>query len=690
MEENKFGIDPELISEFVDESEEMMSNCTNIFIVLEQDPGNKEAIDTVFRTVHTIKGNSAFFNLLKVKVLAHRMEDLMGLVREGKTAYSKSIANILIQGIDMLREMMERVRSKGPELENETSYEELIANISKTLDKERTKDQVSLWKSLINYLEEFTLKFKSTDAFLNGLILKINTAVKSLSPFDKEKKKEAPEGLSGVNPIEELKTIISDNFDEVISAEKAKRVLELLHAVRKTATPETERFAAEAVASYDSMVGIGGLTSTLCDLIMDKIALVKIKASDSQKSDPQAGADTEVKGVSVKNKTMRIAESNIDQFLDYVGDLVVVGEMYDHIHNRLVEAFGVGKAIADLKKNNDVFNTVSQSLQKSILEVRKVPIKTLLQRAPKIAHDVAVIHNKEIKVETSGEELNIDKSLLESLDGPFTHMVRNAADHGIETPDERKKNGKAPIGTIKIGAFEDEETMSIVIEDDGGGINIEAVKKKVIANGLASGDMVNQMKEEDLYQYLFAPGFSTAKVVTDISGRGVGMDVVKKNMDAIGGKIIIQSSYGKGARFELRFPKSVTVKIMNGFIVAVNNERFVLPMTVIGESFEISEQSINKSPDGGEFVLRHEKVYKVLRLNNILGWKESVSSDKPKIGVTVMIGNNTFITLVDELVGTSQVVVKDIKGLPCLSPIVAGGVILGDERVAIALNLEKL
>ncbi len=547
MPENKYNLDPELTREFIDESLELLDKSAGLLLAAGV-PGHED-IHAIFRTVHSIKGNAAFFNLLKVKSLAHAIEDIFNLLREDKACFSAQIAELALSGINELKLILSGVKSGKPEVQDEARYAATIEKIKSELDRQATA-------------------------------------------------RSAP---------------------------------------------------AQAAVSL-------------------------------QEQKPQPSKDA--------SKTMRISEETIDRFLDHVGELVIVGEMYDHIHKRLMQELGVSRAAIDFKKNNDAFNLLSLNLQKSILDIRKVPIGNLLARAPLIVHEVSSGRGKRVRVLTQGSEVLIDKSLIENLEAPFMHILRNCVDHGIEAPEKRASLGKPPEGSIRLAVSEEEEKVQLVIEDDGAGLDKEAILKKAANQGLLGVEDPAKLSEEEIYQFIFLPGFSTASQVTDISGRGVGMDVVKKNVEGCGGKIIINSNSGKGTKFTIILPKSITVKIMEGVLVSSSQQRFVLPMVAVGESFEIDVGSISRLPDGSECIMLHDKVMPLVRLAGILGLPAQAGASG--IGMVILNAKKPLVLAVDEILGLQQVVVKKIEGIGNFAGFIAGGAILGDEAVAIVLDTEKL
>jgi two-component system chemotaxis sensor kinase CheA len=697
-----YGIDPELVFEFVDESQEMLSEVTNTAITLESDPTNEEAIDKIFRAVHTIKGNSAFFNLMKVKSLAHIMEDLMNLIREKVVNYNKEVADVMIQGIDALKGILENVRQQKDEVKDKTTYDALLQAITSQVDKGRQTDPVCIWKDLTNEINTFTSAFTPRDTNVKDAWERIVKSLGRLNPLSKENVTESGEITD--NPKDYIEQQLANEIHDNLDQHTSDKILESLESLKKNVTQKSLPFVNEAIASYWKTVPQEGFTPFLAEIIRSKIHNVELKETrlETQKKcarekDPAAdirSAKGEKEAITPRTKkTMRIYESSIDKFLDYVGELVVVGEMYGHIQKRFAENIGLTKDVVNLKKNNESFNDLSISLQRSVLNIRRIPIKTLTQRAPRIIHDVAKAKDKKININITGDETLIDKSLLEDLEGPFVHLLRNAADHGIEMPEKRAESGKSPEGMVWIDVTENDTSLFITIKDDGGGISKDVILDKALSKGLISKEQAGVLTEQETYDLLFAPGFSTAQEVTDISGRGVGMDVVKKNIEAIGGQIHIESAIGKGSTFKIEAPKAVAVKIMEGFLVETAQNRFVLPMKTVGESFVILEKEITKTLESkDECILHYDRVLPVVRLDEILEIRSSNRDDpeKERVGVIITLSKKDIVLIVDGVLGTQQVVIKEIEGLANHSRYIAGGVILGDERVAIVLNLESL
>jgi len=598
-----FEIDPELVAGFVDEAQESLATLDRLFIELEAEPGNIETINAIFRPIHTIKGNSAFFGLMKVKELAHEMESLLTLAKQEKLVLNRSMISVLLAGVDQLKSILASVHDGQAEVDDESVFAKLIEQVVSA--RETKEDNTELWDEFFNRFEEVKADFAKLDS---SCVKQLDTVIEiaaQLKPGN-----STPEKPSGQE---------------------------------KTDTPQSNS------------------------------QTPKEKAKPSQEA----------------SKTMRVSEDSIDRFLSFVGELIVIGEMYDYLHNSISESDMHADFAKDLKRVNKTFDHLSEDLQKSIMEVRKVPVRTLLQKAPRMVRDIATASGKEIKVELVGEEINIDKRLVETLDGPLTHMVRNSADHGIEMPTDREAAGKTRQGTVCIAVAETEDHVTLTISDDGKGIDLEAVKAKAVTLGIMTSDQ--QLTQEQIIDLLFTSGVSTAQAVTEVSGRGVGMDVVKRNIDAANGKITINTQQGQGSDFIIQLPKAVSTQIIDGFLVRLGENCYVIPMDKVQEVFCPEVQDVSSVTERGHCVLRHNELLSVIRLSDVFGeYSPSNEQDNNGIMVSANIRKKKLAFCVDEALGVQKVVLKELEGLELGSQLYSGAAVMGDGRVAMVLDVDRL
>ncbi|MGB0679769.1 MAG: chemotaxis protein CheA, partial [Polyangiales bacterium] len=391
------------------------------------------------------------------------------------------------------------------------------------------------------------------------------------------------------------------------------------------------------------------------------------------------------------NRTMRVEEKKIDEFLDYVGELIIVREMFANVGKRLRGNTALTHLSSEYQRALEAFTALSHDLQHSIMEVRKISVRTVLQKVPRIIRDLASGNDKEVKVELDGTEVAVDKSLLEGFEAPIMHMVRNAIDHGIETREVRVEAGKPVTGHITVSVHEMPDDVVFTIRDDGRGIDDEALRQKATAAGIIDGTTAAKLSRKESYELLFAPGLSTAKAVTEVSGRGVGMDVVKRNVTELGGRIDIESERGAGTTFSVHLPKTVTVQILDGFLVQVGRERYVLPLRSIHESFRPVRDEIHTVAEQGECIYRHGHIFPLVRVADLLCVKSEIIRPDESIIVSVDVKGGGLVGLmVDHVLGTQQIVLRDVDGIDTRPAPFSGGAVLGDGHVAMVVDVERL
>ena len=378
--------------------------------------------------------------------------------------------------------------------------------------------------------------------------------------------------------------------------------------------------------------------------------------------------------------TIRVANSKVDQHINLVGELVITQAMLaqnsralDPTANQQLLA-----GLADLDRN-------TRDLQESVMSIRMIPMSVVFSRFPRMLRDLAGKLGKKVELVTHGEATELDKGLVEKITDPLTHLVRNSCDHGIETPEERVRAGKPETGTITLSAAHQGGSIVIEVRDDGRGLSRQKILKKARERGL---DVSDQMSDAEVWQLIFAPGFSTAEVVTDVSGRGVGMDVVKKNIAALNGTVEIDSSEGYGMRVSVRLP--LTLAIMDGMSVGVGDEVYILPLSSVVESFQVKDEAVNTVAQGSRLVKVRDEYMPVIELEKIFQVPRRDTAKQSDIMVVVEAEGSRVALLVDELLGQQQVVVKNLEANYRKVPNVSGATILGDGTVALILDTSAL
>ncbi|WP_313562874.1 chemotaxis protein CheA, partial [Diaphorobacter nitroreducens] len=394
-------------------------------------------------------------------------------------------------------------------------------------------------------------------------------------------------------------------------------------------------------------------------------------------------ASAEAKGgaqASMESSTIRVAVSKVDQLINLVGELVITQAMLAQ-NSRGLDA-GVYQqllaGLADLDRN-------TRDLQESVMSIRMIPMSIVFNRFPRMLRDLAGKLGKKVDFVTHGEATELDKSLVEKITDPLTHLVRNSCDHGIEMPADRLAAGKPEHGTITLSASHQGGSIVIEVRDDGKGMSREKILKKARERGL---DVSDAMPDSEVWNLIFAPGFSTADVVTDVSGRGVGMDVVKRNITALGGSVEIDSAEGYGMRVSVRLP--LTLAIMDGMSVGVSDEVYILPLSSVVESFQVNGGEVNTVAQGSQLVKVRDEYMPVVALEKIFQVPRSDANSTSSIMVVVEADGSRVAVLVDELLGQHQVVVKNLETNYRKVPNVSGATILGDGTVALILDTAAL
>lgn len=420
----------------------------------------------------------------------------------------------------------------------------------------------------------------------------------------------------------------------------------------------------------------------------DTQAMAPAKDPSSAKPQGQSGNHQELSG-----KTLRVAEEKVDHFMSFVGELIITGEVFAYIQKKLEQYPEVRQVAQEFKNANLSFGELSTNLQKSLMEVRRVPLKTVLQKLHRIIRDTSAALGKKIDFEIEGEDVQIDKSLLEGLESPLVHMVRNSVDHGVEIPEDRLAAGKSETGHVWIKASATEEQFTLAIVDDGKGLDVDTIKNKAVSRGLLSEETARTMPDKEAFRLIFNAGLSTAKVVTDVSGRGVGMDVVLSNITKMNGNINVDSALGKGSTFTILLPMTVTLTVIDGLVARIGDQFYIIPLSDVRESVKPTVEQVHVIKGSQEVLNVRGELHPIVRLNRILGiYSDRVIENVTHATAVLVQGKRgkSAAFLVNELIGQQSVVVKELgkefEHIRCLQ----GGSILGDGRVGLVLSVQGI
>ena len=638
---------------FVAESRENHENLGKYLLLIEKGV-DQNAIDEIFRSIHTLKGASASMGFAEMERLCHTMEDVFQMIRSGTATMSSDLGNLLLACSDDLEEMIDDVEAGG-----DTS--------SKNAD-----EKVNALKQRLEQMGGAPQKKKSTQP----------------APARAEAVHEIfPVISGGGKPEYDIRiTVASECAMKDVRALLAIGNLEALGTILSS-TPTKEAidegdFEGTLELRIASDAGEEALKTSATGTEIAKVEIQpvvnqEISSSDEEEKGTPAGADKKPAAGQDKSreiKNLRVDITQLDHIMNLVEDLVI---------NR-----GRLKQIADthkIKEMDEAIGMVDRSvsdLQNLMMNIRMIPLNHIFNRLPRVVRDVAQYDKKEVEFIIEGGETELDRSVMDGLNDPLLHLIRNAVNHGIESPETREKAGKPRKGFVKLSARRDRDNVIIELIDDGGGINVERVKAKAVERGLITKEAALTFSTEQAIDLLFQPGFSTADTITDISGRGVGLDVVKRSIESLKGKIRVETTPGKGSRFELLLPP--TMAIVDVMIVRINGRRIGIPISSIVEVANFKKDSTHRIGKGEAILLRDE-VLQIFWLNDMMG-----ESKECEILIVVQYEKRKCCIAVDVVEGKQEVVVKPLSRIIGNTRGVSGVTILGDGDVIPVLDVNTM
>lgn len=680
------------LQDFLCEAREHIASAEEALLALEQDFEDVELINTVFRAFHTIKGVAGYMHLEPIVELAHNAEFLLDEARTKSITLNSSYVDLILQSCDMLCQLLGALEGADPPTKGQLG--ELVDRIKKAIDGDFSTTPVGRPRS------------SGPDFAPLGELL---VAMHIVSPeeVDQALNRQA-QGASRLRDvlIEAGLTDVDALEADIVNPKSAtgQLVCEMLVELGLVAS-EQLRAAIEAKKDSDKRLGqlLEVSPKQLAPALREQRRLDResSRESDASPAEPTTGKPPTASagtggsaGQAVKRKpsgsaqrrtdpTVKVNMTRMDSLVDMVGELVIAQQMV--IQDPTVESITEQR----FQRNITHVGKIIRDLQEVAMSLRMVTLKGTFQKMARLVRDVAAKAGKTIKLHIEGEETELDRTVVDEIADPLVHMIRNACDHGIETADKRRAAGKSEAGNLTLRAYHQGGSIVIEIEDDGQGLNREAIFKKAVERGLYSPDRdLSDIPDSEIYNLIFLPGFSTAEKVTDISGRGVGMDVVRRNIEALRGKTEIRSAPGKGSTFVLRLP--LTMAIIDGMIVRVGSQRYVIPTLSIEQSFQPSRDQISSVMGRGEVVSVRGSLLPIFRLNRIFNLNEGIDDPTESLLIVLESNDSRCCLLVDEIIGQQQVVIKTLgQGVGKVRG-VSGGAILGDGRVALILDVDGL
>ncbi|VAX23342.1 Signal transduction histidine kinase CheA [hydrothermal vent metagenome] len=698
--------DNELFDGFLEECDEMLGLIETESAGLEFNHGELSRIDSIFRGVHTLKGNSSFFNFENVKTFCHTFENFLDLVREKKIEVDNDIVKFILEGSDHLKSIFNRLQAaSGIDVvlnDEENGYLDRINKLAGPTSEEEKRE--ALRKELLSYFDK-TRELEGEEAYESSPIKEVYELINKYAPalVENKRKQEITGGskwmrgdLDVTREYLSLKSIV-ENPDEDSASQFLSAVDSLIQ--KHTGAGDTD-IVGELTALkddfemfYQDEIGIDEMLAESISAALVIYAEKLKEIPEEIKKEPFAGergvSAPEERGERRRANFVRVEESLLDVFIDNVGELITLNELFDYLQKK-VESNDLKGLAVNFRHTNQSFRELSQQLQKSLYEIRKAPVERALAKLPRLVRNIARASNKSIKLTSEGGETEVDKSMLDKIESFLVHLVRNSADHGIETIQERVAGGKKPEGEIRISVYSDKLSLFFEVADNGRGVDVESVRKVAVSRGFVSEEGASKFGEREALDLLLRPGFSTADKITETSGRGVGMDVLAASVHEMGGFIKLTNFPGEGLKINISIPLAYTTRVKLGLTLVVGSGIFLIPAENVRESFKAGENDVTLVEGRGEAVKRWERIYPVVRLHNLFGVKPIYKNIWDSICVLAESRGQTVCLIVDKILGQRQIVYKQLT-VQTREPTVFDGVsILDESRMALILSVDGI
>ena len=685
---------------FLDETDEHLQNLNTQILLLEQEPDNMDTINEIFRAAHSLKGMAGTMGYKRMQNLTHDMENVFSEVRNGNIKVKAEMIDVVFQCLDALEEYNTNIRESADEGTNDN--EPLIKQLNDILNEGKgdTEEEPSgetepaaqpasasgdkKWLEIkLGDTERTVIKeaikqgknvYGLTVSIQESCILKAARAFLVFKAIE-----EDGEVIVSDPPTQEIEdekfgwdfslVVVSDSpLDKVIAA--AKNVSEIQDVLGDVLDPDSESDAPakqEAAEKHEE-----GQTAPA-------------PAAPAPAAPANTGKKTEEKkpvaNKPVVNRTVRVDIEKLDTLMNLVSELIIA-------KNSLVSASAVsGTSSTAVNEQIEYLESVTTSLHESVMKVRMVPIESTVSKFPRMVRDLQKKLGKKMELYMSGEETELDRTVVDEIGDPLMHLLRNSADHGLESAEVRKERGKPEVGSIFLDAYQDGNNVVIEVGDDGNGIDTQAVRNKAIERGVITPEQAENMSEKDSIELLFNAGFSTAKVVSDVSGRGVGLDVVKSKIEALSGEVEVKSKLGEGSSWIIRLP--LTLAIIQALMVDIGNEKYAISLGAIQTIEDIPPQNV-KLVQAKEVIQLRDLVIPLIRLNEILDIESKKDPDENMVVVIVKKGDKLAGLVVDELIGQQEIVIKPLGKYVSKCKIISGATVLGDGEVALILDANTL
>jgi len=643
----------EILQDFLVESFELVEKLDEDLVELESNPDDLELLNGIFRVAHTIKGASSFLNFDVLTHLTHHMEDVLNKARHGELSITPEIMDVILESVDLMKALLEKIR--------DTSSDDGIdvSEVVKKLDRITGGDgnvEVPTSSSAQNN-EESSQEEETTS--------QEETSEESSSADDEDEidyENMSPEEIEA-----EIEKLLQKRQEEDRKKREAKKKKQQSGSSEETPKEEKKEESAPAPAPTP--------------------APQPKKQEAPKKEQPKASTAPAKKSAATVEQTIRVDVKRLDHLMNLIGELVLAKNRLIKINNDVEERYEGEEFLEELTQVVSIVSIVTTDLQIAVMKTRMLPVGKVFNKFPRMIRDLSRELNKKIELVIEGEDTELDKSIVEEIGDPLVHIIRNSCDHGIEPPEERIAKGKPETGIVELKAYNEGNHIVIQINDDGKGLDPNALKQKALEKGLITEKEADSMSDKEAFALIFKPGFSTAAAVTNVSGRGVGMDVVKTNIEKLNGIIEIDSEIGKGTSMKLKIP--LTLAIIQALLVGVQEENYAIPLASVLETVRISTEEIYTVENKSVMRLRDE-VLSLVHIGDIFEVERIMDNGEHAYVVVLGLGASKLGLIVDSLVGQEEIVIKSLgeylKGIQGI----AGATIRGDGGVTLIVDVVAL
>lgn len=667
---------------FLDESREHLQSLNDGLLSLENDPEDLSVLNEIFRNAHTLKGMSATMGYTKTAELTHDMENLLDMLRKEQLKVSSEIIDVIFKCVDSLQEMVENIGNG--ESEDLVDVSDLVRQVN-AIAKGETPVAAAAEEAApeAGNTTKATMEFNDTELTVikeaknSGLIpylvhveisesclLKSARSYMVMNALD-----ELGDVIKSIPPAEDLEQEKFDHsFDvAIVTDQDAKTVESAVSAISEITVVEVTELKDEAPAPVAE------------EKPAEAPKKEAAKPAPAKAAEKKAPAKAEKKA-HVGGQSVRVDIEKLDTLMNLVGELVT---------NKVrLEQIGMTHRLTELTETLEQMDRVTTDLQSVVMKVRMVPVSQVFNRFPRMVRDLAKELNKDINLTIEGEDTELDRTVIDEIGDPLMHLLRNSLDHGVEHPDEREAKGKPRTGEVGLIARHEGNNVVIMVTDDGSGINADKVRNKAVEKGMVSREEADSLPDADAVRLIFLPGFSTAETITDVSGRGVGMDVVRSKIESLGGHVDVETKIDEGSVFKIKLP--LTLAIIQAMLVKVQDEMYAIPLGSIDSTINITPDDI-KTVQNKEVIVLRGQIIPIARLGEVLSVPKGTESVDDDIFVVVVhVGDHKIGIVVDNLIGQQEIVIKTLGKLLSGLKMLAGATVLGDGHVAMILDVSAL